>query len=231
MVPPPESQRAHPAEVPTGAARGEGRAPRHALPRHRGCRTQSTLASAVRRVARRQLRSPIYVIPARVWCHAVRPYLDAGIAADEVTDSAADPGSFTDLMPDGHLEQFTTCPVYGEAAIKLALHERTSTPCRTAAAASQVLELWALGHRDPWTAADRPPLTFAVLQLVRWQRRITVVEYPKHYAAHIASGGAVADRVTCTVGTVASWPIAGPGGWSSRWWLESFACCPSPRIR
>ena len=125
-----------------------------------------------------QIRSPIDGVPARAWWHAVRLYLDAGLPAGEVLDLALDPGSFVDLMPEGHLEQFRTCPVCGEAVIKLALHQRTSTRCRTAAAANQ----------DPWTAADRPPLTWADLRLARWKRRVTLVEYPKHIAILMAPG-------------------------------------------
>lgn len=132
-----------------------------------------------------QLRSPIASVPARVWWLTVRPYLDAGLPADEVLDLALEEASFGYLMPEGHLEQFTLCPVCGETVMKLAMHQRTSTRCRTAAAANQVRDRWGLGHRDPWTAADRPPLTWADLQLVRWKRRVTLVEYPKHNAVLI----------------------------------------------
>ncbi|MGE3325173.1 MAG: hypothetical protein AB7N61_07205 [Acidimicrobiia bacterium] len=133
-----------------------------------------------------QLRSPVPGVPARVWWLAVKPYLDAGVPADEVLDLAIEPRSFNDLMPEDHLEQFTICPVCGETVAKLAAHQRTSSRCRNAAAANRVLELWNLGHRDPWTATDKPPLTWADLQLVRWKRRVTLVEYPKHNAVLIA---------------------------------------------
>ena len=112
--------------------------------------------------------------------------LDAGLPADEVIDLALEEASFRYLMPEGHREQFTSCPACGGTVMKLAMHQRTSTRCRTAAAANQVRDLWGLGHRDPWTAADRAPLTWVDLQLVRWRRRVILVEYPKYNAVLMA---------------------------------------------
>lgn len=133
-----------------------------------------------------QLRSPIEGVPPRVWWLAVKPYLDADIPPDDVLDLAVDADSFYNLMSERHLDQFTACPECGELLVKLEAHQRTSSRCRTAAAANRVLELWAKGYRDPWTAMDRPPLAWGELQVARWKHRLAVVEFPKVNAVLMA---------------------------------------------
>ena len=132
------------------------------------------------------LRSPIEGVPPRVWWLVVKPYLDADIPPDQVLDLALDADSFLNLMPEEHLESFATCPKCGEVVVHLMRHQRTSRRCRTAAAANQVLELWAEGYRDPWTATERPPLSWGQLQIVRWKRRLVVVEFPQYNAVLVA---------------------------------------------
>jgi hypothetical protein len=140
------------------------------------------------------LRSPIDGVAARVWWRAVKPYLDADIPPNEVLDLALRADSFLDLMPEDHLASFTRCPECGEEVQHLGRHQRMSRRCRTATAANRVEELWAAGYRDPWTAADQPPLVWGQLQVVRWKRRLVVVEFPQYNAVLIASARAGTDR-------------------------------------
>ena len=135
-----------------------------------------------------RLRSPIEGVPPRVWWLAVKPYLDADIPPEEILDLALDKGAFYNLMPEHHLDHFTACPECGDLVAQLESHQRTSTRCRTAAAANMVLDLWQKGYRDPWTASDRPPLTWGELQVARWKHRLAVVEFPKVNAVLIESG-------------------------------------------
>ena len=139
-------------------------------------------------------RSPIDGVSARVWWGAIKPYLDADIPPDEVLDLALRADSFLDLMPDDHLASFTRCPECGEEVQHLGRHQQMSRRCRTATAANRVQELWAAGYRDPWTAADRPPLVWGQLQIVRWKHRLVVVEFPQYNAVLIAPAHADADR-------------------------------------
>lgn len=138
-----------------------------------------------------QLRSPIEGVPPRVWWLVVKPYLDADVPPDDVLDLALDEDSFFNLMPEHHFDQFTACPECGELVVKLEAHQRTSSRCRTAAAANRVRELWGKGYRDPWTATDRPPLAWGELQIARWKHRLALVEFPKLNAVLIAPDLAV----------------------------------------
>ena len=136
------------------------------------------------------LRSPLTDVEPRVWWLAIKPYLDAGVPATEVVDLALDHRSFQDLMPEGHLDQFTVCPDCGELVVQVGRHRQASTRCRMAQAANQVVELWDDGYRDPWTAPDKPPLTWGDLQVARWKHRLAVVEFPRNNAVLIgASAG------------------------------------------
>jgi hypothetical protein len=133
-----------------------------------------------------QLRSPFEGVPPRVWWLAIKPYLDADVPPNDVLDLALDETAFYNLMPENHLDQFAACPECGELVVKLEAHQRTSTRCRTAAAANRVREHWDKGYRDPWTATDRPPVGWSALQVARWKHRLVVIEFPKVNAVLIA---------------------------------------------
>lgn len=132
-----------------------------------------------------RLRSPLDGVPPRVWWLVVKRHLDAGAGVESVFDAAVDEDSYPSVVPDGFLEQFVDCPMCGEVVVHLAAHQRSNTRCRTAAAANRIVDLWTLGYRDPWTAIDHPPLTWAELQVARWKRRLIVVEFPQQVAVLI----------------------------------------------
>jgi hypothetical protein len=133
------------------------------------------------------LRSPIDGVPPRVWWLVVKPYFDADVPPNDVLDLALDTESFHNLMPEKHLNQFTKCPECDEMVIDVGKHQRMSNRCRTATAANRVRTLWNDGYRDPWTAADHPPLVWGELRVVRWKHRLAVVEFPNQNAVLIAS--------------------------------------------
>ena len=134
------------------------------------------------------LASPIEGVTARVWWYVVKPHLLESEDPEGVVSSAMTDGGFADLAPDNLAERLVTCPSCGDTVIGLEQHQRSSRRCRTAAAANHVNELWRDGYRDPWRAADKPPLTWAELQPARWRRRIELVPFPNWIAVLMAPG-------------------------------------------
>lgn len=132
-----------------------------------------------------RLRSPIVAVPPRVWWLVVKHHLNVDVSVQEVVNRAMTADGFASLVPDGFLERFSECPVCGELVANVAFHRRSNNRCRATAAANRVLDLWEIGYRDPWTAPDHPPLSWAELQVVRWKRRIAVVELPRRNAVLI----------------------------------------------
>lgn len=150
------------------------------------------------------LRSPLTDVEPRVWWLAIKPYLDAGVPATEVVDLALDHRSFQDLMPEGHLDQFTVCPDCGELVVQVGRHRQASTRCGMARAANQVVDLWEDGYRDPWSAPDRPPLVWGELQVARWKHRLAVVEFPRNNAVLIGPEQQSSSNVRCHTSLVLS---------------------------
>lgn len=132
------------------------------------------------------LNSPIEDVTARVWWYVVKPHLLDNEVPHAVVARAMTNDGFADLAPDDLADRLVTCASCGDVVIGLGQHQRSSRRCRTAAAANHVNELWRQGFRDPWRAADKPPLTWAELQPARWRRRIELVAFPKWVAVLIA---------------------------------------------
>lgn len=144
------------------------------------------------------LASPIAGVTARVWWYVVKQHVVEGEDPQAVVVSAMTndgfaglaPDDLADLAPDDLADRLVTCASCGDIVIGLEQHQRSSRRCRTAGAANRVNELWQQGRRDPWRAADKPPLTWAELQPARWRRRIELVPFPKWTAVLIARGHA-----------------------------------------
>ena len=49
-----------------------------------------------------------------------------------------------------------------------------------------MIELWRNGCRDPWRVPDKPPLMWTELRPTRWQRHVTLVDFPRSIAVMIA---------------------------------------------
>lgn len=135
------------------------------------------------------LASPIEGVTARVWWYVVKPHLLENVDPQSLVASAMTNDGFGDLVPDDLADRLVTCPSCGDIVIGLEQHQRSGRRCQTAAAANRVNELWQDGLRDPWRAADKPPLAWAELQAARWRRRIELVPFPKWTAVLIAATG------------------------------------------
>lgn len=132
------------------------------------------------------LASPIEGVTARVWWYVVKPRLLESEDPRAVVARAMTNDGFADLAPDNLGERLITCPSCGDVVIGVEQHQRSSRRCRTAAAANRVNELWQYGFRDPWCAADTPPLTWAELQPARWRHGLELVPFPRWTAVLIA---------------------------------------------
>ena len=150
------------------------------------------------------LRSPLADVEPRVWWLAIKPYLDAGVPASGVIALTLDHRSFQDLIPEGHLDQFTACHDCGELVVQLGWHRQASTRCRTARAANRVIELWQASYRDPWSAPDKPPLLWGDLQVARWKHRLAVVELPRNNAVLIGPEQQSSSNVSCHTSLILS---------------------------
>jgi hypothetical protein len=121
-----------------------------------------------------------------VWWHLVKHRLDTERSTDEVIAAALDPASFAAWLGDDRSPRFVECEHCGEVVVGVELHQRVSSRCRAARAANRVNELWALGYRDPWTAVERPPLSWNELRAARWRHRTALVELPRANAVLLA---------------------------------------------
>lgn len=132
------------------------------------------------------LRSPIEGVGPRLWWLTVKRHLDAGSPIDSLLADALDERTFPSLVPDELSDALATCERCGEVVAGVTGHQRTSRRCIAADAANRVCELWDRGYRDPWTAQDRPPLTWNELRVTRWKSRVVLVELPQANAVLLA---------------------------------------------
>lgn len=132
------------------------------------------------------LASPIEGVTARVWWYVVKQRLLEGKDPQSLVASAMTNDGFADLAPNDLADRLVTCPSCGDIVIGLEQHQRSSRRCQTAAAANCVNELWQQGFRDPWRAADKPPLTWTELRAARWRHRTELVQFPKWTAVLVA---------------------------------------------
>ncbi len=132
------------------------------------------------------LASPIEGVTARVWWYVVKQRLLEGKDPQSLVTSAMTNDGFAGLAPDDLTDRLVACPSCGDTVIGVEQHQRSSRRCQTAAAANRVDDLWRHGFRDPWRAADKPPLTWGELQPARWRHRIELVPFPKWTAVLIA---------------------------------------------
>jgi len=132
------------------------------------------------------LTSPIENVTARVWWYVVKHRLLEDEDPRALISCAMTHDGFAELAPADLANRVATCQSCGDVVIDLEQHQQSSRRCCTAAAANTVNELWRQGFRDPWRAADKPPLTWTELQPARWRRRIELVPFPTWNAVLIA---------------------------------------------